>query len=141
MSSEASSKQSCVCEGAGYDEVYSLGQDDPDTSYDKRVPSANSPSMEEDENLDVDGSKGDSNNGEYIDNAEPPIQSVIGLDGLRQFLLLPLWTVNDFNSSIKKKHFDTLSERYQIPVGIPIRVPFRFEKCYYHDAEDVKVYE
>ena len=84
--------------------------------------------MEEDENLDMDGSKGNLNDGEYIDNAKPYIQSVIGPDGLRQFLLLPLWMVNNFNSSIKKKHFDTLTERYQIPVGIPIRLPFRFEK-------------
>ena len=32
MSSEASSEQSCVCEGVGYDEVYPSGQNDPDTS-------------------------------------------------------------------------------------------------------------
>ena len=125
MSSEASSEQSCVHEGASYDEVYSSSQDDPNTSYDGRVPSANSPSMEEDGDLVVDGSEGDSN------GAEPPIQSVIGPDGFRQFILLPLWAVNDFNSSIKKKHFDTLREKYQIPVGIPIRLPFKFEKCYY----------
>ncbi|KAK9993398.1 hypothetical protein SO802_023101 [Lithocarpus litseifolius] len=56
MSSEALSEQSCVHEGAGYDEVYSSGQDDPNTSYDERVSFANSPSMEEDEDLDVDRS-------------------------------------------------------------------------------------
>ena len=48
--------------------------------------------------------------------------------------------VNDFNSSIKQKHFNTLREKYQIPVGIPIRLPFKFEKCYYQGAEDVRVY-
>ena len=52
-----------------------------------------------------------------------------------------MWTVNDFNFAIKKKHFDTLKEKYQIPVGIPIRLPFKFEKCYYQDADDVGVYE
>ena len=48
--------------------------------------------------------------------------------------------VNDFNSSIKQKHFNMLREKYQIPVGIPIRLPFKFEKCYYQGAEDVRVY-
>ena len=48
--------------------------------------------------------------------------------------------VNDFNSSIKQKHFNTLREKYQIPVGIPIYLPFKFEKCYYQGVEDVKVY-
>ena len=54
MSSEASSEQSCVHEGAGYDEVYPLGQDDLGASYLERVPSTNSP-FEEDS--DVDGSE------------------------------------------------------------------------------------
>ena len=38
MSSEASSEQLCVCKGAGYDEVYPSGQDDPNASYTERVP-------------------------------------------------------------------------------------------------------
>ena len=49
--------------------------------------------------------------------------------------------MNDFNSTIKKKHFETLREKYYIPIGIPICLPFKFEKCYYQDAEDVEVYE
>ena len=141
MSSEVLSEQSCVREGAGYDEVYPLGLDEPDTSYDERVSSANSPSTMEDEDLDMDGSEGDLNNEEDIGSAEPPIQSVIGPTSFRQFILLPLWMVNEFNSTIKKKHFNTLREKYQILVGIPIHMPFKFEKCYYQDAEDVRVYE
>ena len=103
MSSEASSEQSCVCEGAGYDEVYPSGQDDPVTSYDEMIPSANSLSTKEDEGLDVDGLEGDSNDEEDIGNPESPIQSVIGPDGLKEFIMLPLWTINDFKSSIKQK--------------------------------------
>ena len=38
MSSEASSEQLCVHKGAGYDEVYPSGQDDPNASYIERVP-------------------------------------------------------------------------------------------------------
>jgi len=42
--------------------------------------------------------------------------------------MLPLWTVNDFISSIKQTHFDTLRDKYQIPVHIPIRLPYKSEK-------------
>ena len=54
MSSEVSSEQSCIREGASYDGVYPSGQDDPSDSYLERVPSTNSP-FEEDS--DVDGSE------------------------------------------------------------------------------------
>ena len=70
ISSEASSDRSCVCDGAGYDEVYLSGQDNPGTSHDERVLSTNSPSTEEDEDLDVEGLEGDSND-EDIGSAEP----------------------------------------------------------------------
>ena len=55
--------------------------------------------------------------------------------------MLLLWTINDFNSSIKQKHFNMLREKYQIPISIPIHLPFKFEKCYYKGGEDVGVYE
>ena len=110
--SSASSEQSCVQEGADYDEVYPLGQDDPNTSSDERVPSVNSPSTKEDDDLDVDRSENDSNEDEDIGNDEPPIQSVIGPDGFREFIMLPLWMINDFNLSIKQQHFNTLREKY-----------------------------
>ena len=42
--------------------------------------------------------------------------------------MLPLWTVNDFISSIKQTHFDTLRDKYQIPVHIPICLPYKSEK-------------
>ena len=68
--SSASSEQSCVREGAGYDEVFSLGQDDPDTSSDERNPSATSPlTRDEDLEWDVGGSESDFNDG--LDDAEP----------------------------------------------------------------------
>ena len=61
MSSEASSDQLCVCDRTSDDEVYPSGQDDLGTSYDEWVPSSNSSSAEGDEDVDVDGSEGDSN--------------------------------------------------------------------------------
>ena len=79
-----SSEQSCVREGASYDKVYLLGQDDLGTfSSNERVPSANSPSTREDDDFDVDRSESDSNEDEGIGNDEPPIQFVIGPNGLR----------------------------------------------------------
>ena len=68
--SSASSEQSCVREGAGYDEVFPLGQDDPDTSSDERNPSTTSPlTRDEDLEWDVGGSESDFNDG--LDDAEP----------------------------------------------------------------------
>ena len=71
----------------------------------------------------------------------PPIQSLIGPDGFREFIKLPLWTINDFNSSIKQLHFNTLRKKYHIPVDIPMHLPFKLEKCYYKGVEEVGVYE
>ena len=145
MSSEASSEQSCARKGAGYNEVYLSGQDDLGTFYDERVLSANSLFVEEDEDSDVDGPEsgmsGGSNREEYVENAKSPLRSIIGPDGLRKFLRPLVWTVNDFNSSIKRPHFETLRERYQISTNVRIRLPFKFKKCYYQDAKDVGVYE
>ena len=66
--SSASSEQSCVCEGAGYDEVFPSSRNDPDTSSDDRNPSATSPSTR-DEDLDTNRLEGDSTDG--LDGAEP----------------------------------------------------------------------
>ena len=55
--------------------------------------------------------------------------------------MLPLWTINYFNSSIKQRHFNTLREKYQISINIPTRLPYKSEKCYYKGAEDIGVYE
>ena len=113
--SSASSNQSCVRDEAGYDEMYPLGHKDPDISSEDRSPSASS---SRDDDLEMEGSEGGSSDGLIGD--EPPIQSVIGTNGLREFILLPLWTVNNFISKIKEPHFKTLRDKYQIPVNIPI---------------------
>ena len=51
------------------------------------------------------------------------------------------WMVNDFNSTIKEKHFSTLRANYQIPDNIPIHLPYKSKKCYYEGVEGVRVYE
>ena len=107
----------------------------------KRVTSANSSSEEEEEDLDVDRLKSSTSEDSDEENVESSIRSVVGLYGLRKFVFPLIWTVNDFNSTVKRKHFDTLRERDQIPVSILIHLPSKFEKCYYRDAEDIGVYE
>lgn len=139
MSSEASSGQLCVHNRVGYDEVYQSRQNDLGTSFDEWSPSSNSPSSEGDGDVDVDGSKDDSN--DQMASAEPLTEFVIGPNSLREFFILPLWTVNDFRSTIKQKNFDTLGEKFRIPFNIPIRLLYKSKKCYYKGVDNVGVYE
>ena len=118
--------------------MFLLDQNDPGTSSEERNPSATSPSKR-DKDLDTDRLEGDSTDG--LVGVEPPTQSIIGPDGLREFIILPLWMVNDFISTVKESHFKTLREKYQIPDHIPLRLPYKSEKCYYEGVEGVKVYE
>ena len=83
--SNASSNQSCVHDRVGYDEMYPSGHKDPDISSEERSPSTSSSS---DEDLEMEKPEGDSSGG--LIDADPPTQSVIGPDWLREFILLPL---------------------------------------------------
>ena len=107
--SSASSNQSFVRDGAGYEEVYPSGYRDPDDLSDERSPSASSPSSKN-EDMEVAEPEEGSDDGE-----DQRIKSVIGADGLREFIMLPEWTVNAFTSTIKEPHFKTLRANYQIP--------------------------
>ena len=62
------------------------------------------------------------------DDKEQTLRSVIRANGLREFIMLPEWTVNHFVSTIKENHFKTLRENYQISENIPIRLPYKSEK-------------
>ena len=136
--SSASSNQTFVYEGAGYNEVFLSGQNDLGTSSEERNPSATSPSTR-DEDLDMDRSEGDSIEG--IVGAEPLIQSIIGPDRLREFIILHLWMVNDFISTIKQSHFNMFRDKYQILIHIPLCLPYKSKKCYYKGVEDIRIYE
>ena len=136
--SSASSNQSFVRDETGYDEVYPSGHKDLDSLSEEKSPSTSSPSSR-DEVLETERPENDSSEG--LDNAKPPVQSVVGLDGLREFIILPIWMVNDFTSTIKESHFKTLREKYQIPINIPLCLPYMLEKCYYKGVEGIEVYE
>ena len=65
--SSASSNQSCVHDGAGYDEMYLSGHKNPDVSSEERSPSTSSSS---DEDLEMEKPEGDSS--DDLINADPP---------------------------------------------------------------------
>ena len=136
--SSASSNHSFARDEAGYNEVCSLSYKDPDSPSEERSSLASSPSSR-DEGLKTKGPEDDFI--QDLDDDEPLIQSVVGLGGLRKFIMLPIWTINDFTFIIKESHFKTLRDKYQIPVNIPLRLPYMSEKCYYEGVEGIKVYE
>ena len=131
--SSVSSNQSFVRDGVGFEKLYLSGYRDPD-ELSERSPSAASPSLK---NEDMELAELE----EGFDDGEQRIKSVVGTDGLREFFMLPEWTVNNFMSTIKETHFKTLRAIYQIPDYIPIRLPYKSEKCYYDGVDDVGVYE
>ena len=104
--SNASSNQSFVRDGVGYEDVYPSGYKDPDDLSEERSPSASS-SSSRNEDVDVVKPEEGSEDGE-----DQTIKSVIGVDGLREFVMLPEWTVNAFTSTIKEPHFKTLMANY-----------------------------
>ena len=107
--SSASSNQSFVYDGAGYEEVYPSGYRDPDDLSEDRGPSASSPSSKNKDMEVVELEEGSD------DGEDQRIKSIVGADGLREFVMLPEWTVNAFTSTIKEAHFKTLRANYQIP--------------------------
>ena len=96
--SSASSNQSVVRDGAKYEEVYPSGHKDPESPSEERSPSASS-SSSTNEDMEMVEVEETSDDGEDL-----PLGPVIGADGLREFIMLPEWTVNKFTSVIREKH-------------------------------------
>ena len=133
--SSASSNQSVVRDRVDYEEVYPSGHVDQESLGEERSPSASSSSST---NKDMEMAEPEevSDDGE-----EQTLRSVIGANGLREFIMLSEWTMNHFVSTIKENHFKTLKENYQIPENIPICLPYKSKKCYYDGVGGVGVYE
>ncbi|XP_065634660.1 2-isopropylmalate synthase 1, chloroplastic [Quercus suber] len=131
--SSASSNQSVVPDGADYEGVYPSSPKDHDVSSESSPSSSSSSSTYE--GLEMIEAQ------EVPDDEEQIVRSVVGVDGLREFILPPEWTVHAFTSTIKEGHFNTIRDRYQIPDHIPLRLPYMSEKCYYKGVDGVGVYE
>ena len=111
------SNQSVIRDGVDYEEVYPSGHVDQESPGDDRSPFASSsPLTNEDTEMAETVEISD-------DDEEQTLRSVIRANGLREFIMLPEWTVNNFVSTIKENHFKTLRENYQISKNIPIRLP------------------
>ena len=133
--SSASSNQSVVRDREDYAEVYLSDHVDQESPGEEISPSASSSSLKN-EDMEMAEPKEVSDDGK-----EQTLRSVVGANGLREFIMLPEWTVNNFVSTIKENHFKTLREIFQIPDNIPNRLPYKSEKCYYDRVDGVGVYE
>ena len=131
----ASSNHLVVRDGTEYEEVYPSGHKDQESPGEDRSPSASSSSSanEDMERVEEEGSSDD--------DGDQPLGSVVDADGLREFIVLPEWTVHRFRSIIKERHFSTFRTNFQIPDNISIRLSYVSEKCYYEGVEGVGVYE
>ena len=133
--SSASSNQSIVRDRVDYEEVYPSGHVDQESPSEERSSSTSS-SSSTNEDMEMAEPEEVSDDGK-----EQALRSVIGANGLREFIMLSEWTMNHFVSTIKENHFKTLKENYQIPENIPIRLPYKSKKCYYDSVGGVGVYE
>ena len=107
-----------VRDGTEYKEVYPPDHKDQESPGEERSPSASS-SSSTNENMEMVEIEETSDDGEDL-----PLGPVIGVDGLREFIMLLEWTVHKFTSVIKEKHFSTFRANFQIPDYIPIRLPY-----------------
>ena len=104
--SNASSNQSIVCDKADYKEVYLSDHKDQESSGEERSLSVSS-SSSTNEDMGMAEPEEVSDEGK-----EQPIKSVVSADGLREFIMPPEWTVHNFRSTIKEKHFNTLRGQF-----------------------------
>ena len=58
----------------------------------------------------------------------------------RPFILSKIWTINDFLPTMTTKIFKDLRNCYQILNHILIRLPRKFEKCYWGKMADFGMY-
>ena len=129
------SNQLVVRDWVDYEEVYPSGHRDQESPGEERNPSA-STSSSTNEDMEMLDEEKVSDDGE-----EQTLKSVMGVNGLREFIMLPKWTMNNFLSTIKENHFKTLRDNFQILDNIPIHLPYKSKKYYYDGIEGVGVYE
>ena len=155
MSREATSEQSSVREGVGYDEVFGSGHEPESFSWSlERETSAQSPNEEvrsygeegEEEIVSEEGEveKGEEerdSDGDRDEGDEESYERTLGsLGGNYPFILPEDWTVNKFLPKMSDTVFKELHTRYQIPNHIPIHLPRKNERCYLGRTADVGMY-
>ena len=89
-----------------YEEVYPSGHRDQESLGEERSPSASS-SSSTNEDMEMADQEEVSNDGE-----EQTLKSIVGVDGLREFIIFLEWPVNNFVSTIKENHIKTLRDNF-----------------------------
>ena len=158
MSREATSEQSSVREGSGYNKVFRSGHEPKEVFSwsSERETLAQSPNEEvescrrkdkegvvsEGEDEDDEREKGRESDEDENDGDEEALEGISGSpEDDHPFILPKIWTVNDFLPTMSDKVFNTLRDHYQIPDNIPICLPGKFEKCYSGKTVDVGMYD
>ena len=164
MSSDTSSKELSVREGAGYDETFGSGDESEDFSpSSEREMSAQSPDGEDEsyaegseeiEGVDKVGKEGSGSDGdddgdeedgnsdkEDNDDEESCEGTSVGPGDNRPFILPEEWVVNRFLPLMSDKVFKELRTQYQIPEHIPICLPRENERRYSGRTADVSMYD
>ena len=100
----ASSNQLVIRDGVDYEDVYPSGHVDQESLGEDRSPSASSSSSTNEDTEMVEPVE------IFDDGEEQPLRFDIGANGLREFIMLPEWTVNNFVSTIKENHLKTLGK-------------------------------
>ena len=153
MFREAMSEQLSVRDGAGYDKVFPSGHEPKEgfSWLSEREMSAQSSDEElesykgEDEGVmsnEEDEGEGRESDGDNNDGDEEALDSTPGALGDDYPFILPkIWTVNDFLLTMSDKVFKSLRDHYQILDDIQIRLPRKFEKCYFGKTANVGMYD
>ena len=92
---------------------------------------------EEDREDEEDGKDDEDDEGTPSEGGDPKSQED---GGACPFIHPTIWTVNDFYLTMSSKMFNKIRDRYQIPKNIPIRLPKKFERCYFGKTADVDIY-
>ena len=157
MSSDETSEQLLVHEGAGYDKVFGSGDEFESFSWsseretlaqslDDNVKSY----VEENENEVVDeggdevkGGEGEGgSDGDEDDSNEESYKGTSGVLGdNRPFILPENWSVNKFLPKMSDRVFKELRTRFQIPNHIPLCLLRKNERCYTGRTADVDMYD
>ena len=151
MSSDASSEQSSVRDGAGYDEVFGSGQESNGFSGSlERETSAQSLGNDVEDYVEgveevvgEDEGEGESDGDEDEDEGDEESyeKASVSPKGNRPFILPEDWAVNKFLPKMSDRVFKELRTHFQIPDHISIRLPRKKEKCYTGRIADVGMYD
>ena len=88
--------------------------------------------------VDEEDGEGEDDEGTNSEGREPEGQAD---GGARPFIIPVIWTVNVVFPMMTNNIFKNLRDHYQIPENVPVRLPRKFERCYFGKTADVGTYD